>query len=101
VVLDHQTSRRPASLELGHGCHVQSLLSDGLDQWIAEQEPMALQRILGNIGPAAGAKDGLVIASPSTADRNDEPDYFVSTYPNLAFPIADKHHSIPGRETLP
>lgn len=32
---------------------------------------------MANIGPRAGAADGLVIASPSTGE-GDEPDYFVS-----------------------
>lgn len=103
LALVHQTRRQAISLQLGayHGCHEQQSLSDGLDQWIATQKPMALQRILDNIGHAAGAKDGLVIASPSTADKDDEPDYFVSIYPYLPSPIADEYHSIPGRETPP
>jgi hypothetical protein len=102
VALDHHTSRYPASLELGayHGCHEQHSLSDGLDQWIADQKPMALQRILDNIGSTAGAKDGLVIASPSTADTEDEPDYFVSSSSQVSGCTADGHRSIPGQETL-
>jgi hypothetical protein len=102
VALAHQTRRQPISLQLGayHGCHEEHSLSDGLDQWIANQKPMALKRILDNIGSTADAKDGLVIASPSTADTEDEPDYFVSSSSQVSGCTADGHRSIPGQETL-
>lgn len=48
-----------------------------LDKWIRAEAGFAYRRILDNIGPAAGAPDGVVIASPSTGE-GDEPDYFVS-----------------------
>lgn len=38
----------------------------------------AFDGILANIGPPAGANDGIVIASPSKGDRPGEPDYYVS-----------------------
>lgn len=43
---------------------------------IRKQERASLNRILGNIGPAAGAQDGLVVASKSQGEP-DQPDYFV------------------------
>ncbi|KAL7422578.1 glycoside hydrolase 15 protein [Cryptotrichosporon argae] len=33
--------------------------------------------ILRNAGPAAGARDGVIVASPSRGERADEPDYYV------------------------
>ena len=48
-----------------------------LDKWIECEEEVAWDRILRNIGPIAGASDGVVIASPSSGDRDDEPDYYV------------------------
>lgn len=46
------------------------------DQYIAKENPIALQGILDNIGPkgikAPGAKAGIVVASPSTFNPNCE-----------------------------
>lgn len=47
-----------------------------LDKWATAEAKVAWNHILANIGPAAGAWDGIVIASPSTG-QNNEPDYFV------------------------
>ncbi len=44
-----------------------------LTGWINNQETVSLAAILKNIGPAAGAIDGLIIASPSRKN----PDYYV------------------------
>ncbi|WVQ79280.1 hypothetical protein IAT38_001376 [Cryptococcus sp. DSM 104549] len=46
-----------------------------LSDWLPEERALAMQRILLNIGPAAGADDGLVIASPSIGN-DDEPNYY-------------------------
>ena len=51
-----------------------------LDRWIEEERVIAWNRITNNIGPAAGASDGIVIASPSSGQHLTEPDYFVSTF---------------------
>lgn len=45
-----------------------------LIEWVKKHESISIAAILKNIGPAAGASDGLIIASPSTQD----PDYYVS-----------------------
>jgi hypothetical protein len=50
-----------------------------LDKWIEEERVIAWNRITKNIGPAAGASDGIVIASPSSGQHLTEPDYYVST----------------------
>jgi hypothetical protein len=52
-----------------------------LDRFIKAETPMAIANILRNIGPAAGAADGLVIASPSWGEWADEPDYYVGVSP--------------------
>lgn len=64
-----------------------------LDKWAAAEAKVAWNQILANIGPAAGAADGVVIASPSTGEHN-EPDYFVSH----SHSPADRS-STPGPET--
>lgn len=46
--------------------------SEPLDDWIQKEASFAWQKIFQQIGPPAGADEGLVIASPST----DDPDYF-------------------------
>jgi hypothetical protein len=51
-----------------------------LDRWIEEERGIAWNRITNNIGPAAGASDGIVIASPSSGQHLTEPDYYVSTF---------------------
>ena len=43
------------------------------------QEDVSFEKMLHNIGPIAGAKDGLVIASPSHGEVN-QPDYLVRVY---------------------
>ena len=48
-----------------------------LDRWIEEERVMAWNRISSNIGPAAGANDGVIIASPSSGQHLTEPDYYV------------------------
>jgi hypothetical protein len=53
-----------------------------LNIWIEEQRAIAFTRIAANIGPAAGARDGIVIASPSAGTHLSEPDYYVS-FPRL------------------
>jgi hypothetical protein len=50
-----------------------------LDKWIEEERVIAWNRITNNIGPAAGASDGIIIASPSSGQHLTEPDYYVST----------------------
>ena len=47
------------------------------DSWLVPQQIDSYLATLKNIGPAAGANDGLVIASPSRGGK-DEPDYYVS-----------------------
>lgn len=49
----------------------ESLLADKLGS-------IALNGIIANIGPPAGADEGIVIASPSTGNKPGEPDYYVS-----------------------
>jgi hypothetical protein len=48
-----------------------------LERWIEEEKEIAWNRISSNIGPAAGASDGIVIASPSSGQHLTEPDYYV------------------------
>ncbi|KAI8963374.1 carbohydrate-binding module family 20 protein [Daldinia sp. FL1419] len=52
------------------------ILKRAVDSFIATEEPIALEKLLSNIGSsgsnAQGASDGIVVASPSTSD----PDYF-------------------------
>ena len=48
-----------------------------LDRWFEEEREIAWNRITSNIGPAAGASDGIVIASPSSGRHLTEPDYYV------------------------
>lgn len=52
-----------------------------LDKWVQVEREVAWDRMLRNIGPISGASDGLVIASPSSGERVDEPDYYVSKHP--------------------
>jgi hypothetical protein len=49
----------------------------GIDSWIKKEAHSALRAVLANIGPVVGAADGIVVASPSTGDSEDEPDYYV------------------------
>jgi hypothetical protein len=51
-----------------------------LDRWIEEERVIAWNRVTNNIGPAAGAGDGIIIASPSSGQHLTEPDYYVSTF---------------------
>ncbi|KAM0720925.1 hypothetical protein Q7P37_003210 [Cladosporium fusiforme] len=75
-----------------------------LDTWLDSERPIALQGILDNIGAsgpqAAGAKPGIVVASPSTTN----PDYFYTWTRDSALTIktlADElvTHQIPGLES--
>jgi hypothetical protein len=50
-----------------------------LNRWIEEERVIAWNRITTNIGPAAGASDGIIIASPSSGQHLTEPDYYVRT----------------------
>jgi glucoamylase len=50
----------------------------GLDEWIKRAGKVAWREIVNNVGPAVGAKDGAVVASPSAGEWEDEPDYYVS-----------------------
>jgi hypothetical protein len=51
-----------------------------LDKWIEEERVIAWNRITNNIGPAGGAGDGIIIASPSSGQHLTEPDYYVSRF---------------------
>jgi hypothetical protein len=46
-------------------------------EWRSEYE-IARARVMNNIGPAVGAVDGVIIASPSDGVLQDEPNYYVS-----------------------
>lgn len=70
---------------------------DELGEWMQRQEAISYDKILRNIGPAAGAGDGLVIASPSHGEPG-QPDYFVSHTIRWALTT---DHSTPGREIQP
>jgi len=48
-----------------------------LERWIEEERVIAWNRVSSNIGPAAGASDGVIIASPSSGQHLTEPDYYV------------------------
>ncbi|KAG8873530.1 hypothetical protein FRB98_008908 [Tulasnella sp. 332] len=52
--------------------HDELLVYGRLDVWIGKESEFSWRKIFQQIGPPAGAKEGLVIASPST----EEPDYF-------------------------
>ena len=54
-----------------------------LDTWIEGQRVIAWEQIASNIGPAAGAGDGIIIASPSAGKLLTEPDYYVCTHLSL------------------
>ncbi|KLT45107.1 hypothetical protein CC85DRAFT_241547 [Cutaneotrichosporon oleaginosum] len=58
-----------------------------LDKWILAEADFAYKRILDNIGPAAGVRDGVVIASPSKGDNSSEPDYFYTWTRDAALTI--------------
>jgi len=57
---------------------VATVATDGLDvdKWLENEAHAALRSVIANIGPVAGAEDGIVIASPSKGGK-DEPDYYV------------------------
>ena len=67
-----------------------------LDNWMHRQEQISFNKILRNIGPAAGAMDGLVIASPSRGEPG-QPDYFVRTS-SISPSHIDPDRSTPGHE---
>ena len=56
-----------------------------LTTWIRAERKFATKMMLRNIGPIAGAKEGLVIASPSWGQYEDEPDYYVIITPPSTF----------------
>ncbi|WVR08136.1 hypothetical protein IAU60_005182 [Kwoniella sp. DSM 27419] len=62
-----------------------------LDGVIELQETVARDLILANIGPPAGAADGLVIASPSHGERSDLPDYYFTWTRDSALVFSSLH----------
>lgn len=66
------------SLALSAQDVLQPRATGSLESWLAAESPIALQSILANIGAngakVAGAKAGVVVASPSKSN----PDYFYS-----------------------
>ncbi|WWD20210.1 hypothetical protein CI109_104686 [Kwoniella shandongensis] len=58
------------------------------DDWVEAEVKLAELMILRNTGPVAGAKDGLVIASPSKGERADLPDYFYTWTRDSALTIS-------------
>ncbi|KAL1408244.1 glycoside hydrolase 15 protein [Vanrija albida] len=50
--------------------------STPLDRWVRVEQRVAWTRTLDNIGAAAGASDGIVVASPSKGETSDVPNYF-------------------------
>jgi glucoamylase len=72
-------------LGVGHAQHAQEPLQDSLDSWLAEEEKIALDKLLANVAPLGknvqDAAPGSVIASPS----REHPNYFyqcMSTEPS-------------------
>ena len=49
-----------------------------LGKWIKQEEKVAWRQMMDNVGPAAGAAEGAVVASPSAGEWEGEPDYYVS-----------------------
>ena len=73
-----------------------------LNSWIEAEEIIARKALLSNIGPIAGAKDGLVIASPSRGEAPDAPDYFVTFVLSFLTAIIDEaSRSTHGRGIQP
>ncbi|KAK4687124.1 glucoamylase, partial [Tremellales sp. Uapishka_1] len=64
--------------------HLDTSGQDNLTRWIQRETPLALNLLLSNIGPPAGAKDGLIIASPSRS----EPDYYYTWTRDSALTIS-------------
>lgn len=52
--------------------------AEGLEGWLRKEEKVAWEGILKNVGPAVGAMDGAVVASPSEGESEGDPDYYVS-----------------------
>jgi glucoamylase len=52
--------------------------SDRFDKWVKKEEKVAWAAMAANIGPEAGAADGVVVAASSKGEWEDEPDYHVS-----------------------
>lgn len=67
-----------------------------LTRWINAEKKVARDWMLRNIGPVAGAADGVVIASPSTGEVNGEPDYYVSAEQLAVRDDVLMNHSIHG-----
>lgn len=64
------------SVSLGLWPHYLNSRSVLFDHWSGHQNVFLESRILANIGPGIGAKEGLVVASPSKG-HGKEPDYYV------------------------
>ncbi|EIW71627.1 hypothetical protein TREMEDRAFT_37964 [Tremella mesenterica DSM 1558] len=60
----------------------------GLDSWIQSERTIARQRIGRNIGPILGAGEGLIVASPSWGQYQDEPDYYYTWTRDAALTIS-------------
>ncbi|KAH8551114.1 glucoamylase [Umbelopsis sp. PMI_123] len=56
---------------LGQFVQGSTVTSSSASSYLTKEDPIAFQRILDNIGPNLGAKDGIVVASPNT----ENPDY--------------------------
>ena len=50
--------------------HSGVLCDSKLDGWIHKENQLGRTKIFGQVGPVAGANEGLVIASPSNAETN-------------------------------
>lgn len=70
------SERVPSSMTRGHAAGHGD--GDELGSWIKQEEKVAWREMINNVGPAAGAADGAVVASPSAGEWEDEPDYYVS-----------------------
>jgi glucoamylase len=72
-------------LGVGHAQKQQQPLQNTLEQWIEQEERIALDKLLANVAPggrnveAKGVAPGTVVASPST----QEPDYWYQCKPKL------------------
>lgn len=62
--------------------------STPFDRWVRVEQREAWARTLDNIGAAAGASDGVVIASPSKGETPDVPNYFYTWTRDSALTIS-------------
>jgi glucoamylase len=53
-------------------------VADKFERWVKKEEKVAWAAMAANIGPEAGASDGVVVAASSRGEWEDEPDYHVS-----------------------